>query len=331
MGAVMAVDAERIQRYLHDTLGLVVPISGWKAHRQLPLLYQDRYRFLETTILAVPCLLMVERVEETLTPTTIQKQIEQLRPKWDGEIIYVRSHISSHQRRRLIEQKVPFLIPGNQLYLPMLGIDLREQFRKARHKPSVLSPATQAVVLHLVLQAVAGKHTPAELAKRLGYSKMTMSRAFDELEAAQLCDLSKRGRQRWLSLKDTRRALWQEASPLMKSPVRQKTYTPRKDSSHAGLLAGYSALARYTMLAPPRMTVVAVSPHDRKGLHQRHVDEGAPADDPDYVELEHWSYDPAMLSQDDVVDRLSLYLSMKDSRDERVVAALEEMIEAVAW
>ncbi len=29
-----------------------------------------------------------------------------------------------------IAQKVPFIVPGNQLYLPDLGLDLREYFRQ---------------------------------------------------------------------------------------------------------------------------------------------------------------------------------------------------------
>lgn len=49
------------------------------------------------------------------------------------------------ERKRLIEQKVPLLVPGNQLYLPDLGIDLREYFRKPPTAPDTArSPATQA-------------------------------------------------------------------------------------------------------------------------------------------------------------------------------------------
>ena len=35
--------------------------------------------------------------------------------------------------------------------------------------------------------------------------------------------------------------------------------------------------------------------------------------------------------EDDVIDRFSLYLSLRGSTDERVEAALEEMMEKVEW
>ena len=38
--------------------------------------------------------------------------------------------MASYERKRLIEQKVPSIVPGNQLYLPDLGLDLREYFRR---------------------------------------------------------------------------------------------------------------------------------------------------------------------------------------------------------
>ncbi|MBX3415038.1 MAG: MarR family transcriptional regulator [Pirellulales bacterium] len=327
----MAVDADRIKRYLQDTLGVIATVTNWSPQNRLPLFYRSSYQFLQTAILETRCLLMVERVEEALAPAKILKQMEQLRPKWDGELIYVRGQISSHQRKRLIEQKVPFLIPGNQLYLPMLGIDLREYFRQARQISPGLSPATQALVLYFILQAAQTRHTPAELAKRLGYSKMTMTRAFDELEARKLCDISMEGRQRWLCLKDSRHTLWQEALPLLQSPVKKKTLIRRANDRRPGLLAGLSALATYSMLNAPNTHVIAVSSHTWKSLQQHRIDEDTSADDRDSIEVEHWHYDPALLSHGNSVDRLSLYLSMKDNKDERIEAALQEMIGAMEW
>jgi hypothetical protein len=121
--------------------------------------------------------------------------MDQVQPKWEGELIYVREQVASHQRKRLIEQRIPFIVPGNQLYLPMLGIDLREHFRKQRQRPLKFKPATQALVLHLLLHHDDTPRTPVELAERLGYTKMTMSRALDELEAEQLCEVTREGRE----------------------------------------------------------------------------------------------------------------------------------------
>ena len=56
-----------------------------------------------------------------------------------------------------------------------------------------------------------------------------------------------------------------------------------------------------------------------------------PSIETDAIELEIWRYDPAMFATDGIVDPFSLYLSLKDSKDERIQIALEEMMEKLAW
>ena len=94
--------------------------------------------------------------------------------------------IDSARRKQLIDQRVAFVVPGNQVYLPFLGVDLLEHFRNARGTSESLSPATQAAFLYALHRRGRGAFSPKEMAAALGYSSMTMSRAFDELEGAGL-------------------------------------------------------------------------------------------------------------------------------------------------
>ena len=95
-----------------------------------------------------------------------------------AHIIYVQSILSSFNRKRLIEQHIPFIIPGNQMYLPHFGIDLREHFRKIHSKKQKsFSPGTQTVVIYALLRETDEKLTPSALADKLGYTFMTMTRA----------------------------------------------------------------------------------------------------------------------------------------------------------
>ena len=116
----------------------------------------------------------------------IQKHFEQVRGKWDGEIIYARDQVTSLDRKRLIDRKIPFVVPGNQIYLPMLGIDLREHFRRIRDEVTRFSPATQAAVLLLLNNPKARTYDSKKLADQLGYSKMTASRILNELNIEDL-------------------------------------------------------------------------------------------------------------------------------------------------
>ena len=47
--------------------------------------------------------------------------------------------------------------------------------------------------------------------------------------------------------------------------------------------------------------------------------------------IEIWKYNPALLSKGEQVDRLSLYLSLKDSDDERVQKECDTLIDEMKW
>jgi hypothetical protein len=57
----------------------------------------------------------------------------------------------------------------------------------------------------------------------------------------------------------------------------------------------------------------------------------ATAFDDERVEVQTWTYDPRILASNGVVDRLSLYLSVRGSPDERVAQAAEELLETFEW
>ena len=50
------------------------------------------------------------------------------------------------------------------------------------------------------------------------------------------------------------------------------------------------------------------------------------------MEIEIWKYDPELLARKGVVDPLSLYMSMKNTKDERVeMMALDTLLEKFQW
>jgi DNA-binding MarR family transcriptional regulator len=324
-------DPDEIRLYISQNLGVTVSPARWSGEGRLPLYLQSGYAFYEAEILDLACLLMTDLGEQSPAAATIRKHMDHVRSKWPGEIIYVRGQVAAYQRKRLIEQKVPFIIPGNQMYLPVLGIDLREHFRRLRRPSRTLSPATQVVVLHTLLCSDECLCTPAALAERLGYTKMTMTRAFHELDAAGLADISMQGRRRCLTFKSNRRDLWEKALPLLRSPVNKRLHVRLAARKRVGPAAGLSALASYSMLATPSISTAATSVEQWKAFQQREDFAATAADDPESQEVEVWSYNPELLSGGQIVDRLSLYLSLKDNEDERVEAALEHMMEAVSW
>ena len=142
---------------------------------------------------------------------------------------------------------------------------------------------------------------------------------------------------RWLASKDliklegvktktvqielSNRELWDKALPMFVSPIEQLHYT---DALLEGLMvSGVNALASYTMLNEESRQCWAITKKELKNLDVV-TDEQFGEN-----EIQVWKYNPKMLSTEGVVDKLSLYLSLKDNEDERIQIELERLINAM--
>jgi len=216
----------RLEHHVFETLGVPIATRPWEKHTGLPQYLRERYDFFETVLLGHPYVLMVDKGDVEQTPATVAKHLAQVQTRTEAEVIFVGRAATSYNRKRLIQQKVPFIIPGNQLYLPTLGIDLREHLRRAREKKACFSPATQVVLLHILWLKEPVTVTPSGMAAQLGYAAMTMTRAFNELEEAGIGEHAMQGKERHMRLTETGRALWEKGLPRLGTPVR-KIQLPR--------------------------------------------------------------------------------------------------------
>ncbi len=276
---------------------------------------------------------MVDRWRNQVTPANVCKPISHRSRKGAGVLfIYVHQAIAAYNRKRLIEHKVPFVVPGNQMYLPMLGVDLREHYKKIRGSSPKFSPSTQAVVLHAIIHGAKQKYTPSGLSANMDYSSMTLSRTFDELESVGLGKVLTEGRERVLCFSEPSRELWEKAREFMRSPVKKRLWIRDPSADHwPGIKAGLSALADYSLLSPPNRPVYAISLKKWSWLKRLGDTVELPPEDHEACEMEIWSYSPQMFAQDGVVDKFSLYLTLQQNSDERVQAALEEMMGNLSW
>jgi len=321
-----------LEVYLYENLGIKVTTKKWFEAKRLPLFLRDLYSIFECELLGIPYLLAISKSGEEQTPASVRKHLNLLYEKWDREVIYLHPSISAYNRKRLIEQKVSFVVPGNQMYLPCLGIDFREHIRKQRlSRTSKFSPSTQAVVLYALHNRITSEATPSSLAEELGYSPMTLTRAFDELEAVGLAEVKMEGRERILRFDLDKRVLWQKAQEHLRSPVKKRILIQTINNQRPKAMAGLTALSHYSMLAEPRIEVFALSTEQWKSLKHSGDFIEVRFPEPGSYEIEIWNYAPQLLAQQNIVDRLSLYLSLKNSKDERVESALDELLEGFEW
>ena len=321
---------EEFKRYLLATLGIEVEVRHFPDAVNYPAYLRDGYRFFSMKWLKGICLLMAGEKDAVFTPAVISKHLEQVCGRCGMEVVYVTDAISSYDRKRLIEHKVPFVLPGNQMYLPFMAVDLRELLKTRSIKRPALRPATQLLVLYALYQGKKLTFTPAEVASILEVSAMTMTRAFDELAALGIGEHTVAGKNRCLRFAVNRGELWKQIRPYLKTPVKKRVYVTGLNFKTA-LSAGYTALAHWSMINAPENRTVAVSYNDWKDLVGEDRVSVIPAHDRGAVEVEVWKYPPNRFSHDGCADKISVYLSLKDSHDERVQSALDDLLRSFKW
>ncbi len=316
-----------LQRYLHETLDVTIHYKSWQDQETLPIYLTNAYHFKESSILNQPCLFMFAQELNGNTPANIRKHWEQVSHQYPGITIYVQTAITAYDRKRLIGQKIPFIVPSKQMYLPEMGIELREHFQRMRlHETPYLSPAAQTVVIYALAGKMEEKSTASTLAKELGYSTMTISRVFDELASTNIGEINKAGKERWWISIVTKQDLWQQAKPKLRSPTKEVIWIKQiPESVKPTMLAGESALSQYSSLNPPTLPVYAIHKTIWTNLQKDVIEESIIPQEA-LFELQIWHYNPALLSDSSTVDPFSLYLSLKDTYDERIEIALDEMM-----
>ncbi len=324
----------KLAEYLHTALDITVTPQKWIGAGTLPFYLTEIYDFYIIKVLGNPVIVMSHKAPGEKTPAAIQKHYEAVIKNRKEAGLYLCDTITAYNRKRLIDHKVPFVIPGSQLYLPDLGIDLREHFRQVRQSRVQFSLSTQVLILYSIINRYLGPFTPAGMAGKLGYSSMTMSRAFDELEMAGIGKVKTGGRERLLTLPADPRELWELALPYLKSPLRRILYVRPLHKRHVFEkmpLAGLTALAMHSMIAGPEYQVRAAR-NDTRFINNNGVEyEIIPLPEPGAIELQFWSYSPGFLSTGETVDVFSLYLTLSGETDERIQKALNEMMAGYKW
>jgi len=263
------------------------------------------------------------------SPDQLKKQAEFFHRTFNMPVVFVFNELESYQRKRLIERQIAFIIPFKQMYIPFLLIDLREFKSKAVEKKEKLSPVSQCLILYHLEKQSLENISFGHIAQIINYSNMSITRAVGELADLKICSVLGK-KEKWLKFYNQKKELWLSALPNLKSPIKEKIYANDIIAMGTILKSNDSALEYYTKLSSGNQIAYAISAANyliqkKMGKILVHNTIGG-----DY-NIEVWNYDPSRLSETNVVDPLSLYLSMMHDEDERVKIALNELLGKVKW
>lgn len=315
--------------YLNQTLGLEATMTPWAEADRFPLYLRSGKKYFLLHIGGMECVL-IETDKKNFSLPTFRKQMAKL-PGQPEHLVLCFKHLESRQRKALIEAQIPFIVPGSQVYLPFLGVVLQERMKSARAAPGKLSPAAQLILLYLIYKPDVQPVRKVDLARRLELSAMNVTRAVQELEALELITVERAGRSDYVSAVDSGKSLYEKALPYMIDPVQKRRYVQKADLFSELPMAGEYALAAHSMLNGPQIECRAISRKKYKELDRIEEIDPAWTSSLDYIQLELWKYDPQPLVDYHAVDVISLALSLRANRDERVEQAVEELMEGYKW
>lgn len=317
------------ERYLRENIDEDIEIKPWLKKNNLPVFLRNNYNFYETMILGTRCVL-IEVLDEMPNIDQIQKHIKQIEKLTDHQIVLFYKDITRYRRKSLIINKIAFVIENGQMFLPFLGLDLKKVQEHVEKEVKGFTTPAQIAYLYFLYHKEDILNT-TEFAKKMGFNKMTASRALNDLYQANLITYEiggKTGRSKeYKRIPDP--DYFMKGREYLKTPVKNIIYT--KSKPLGALKAGFDALAGLSMINPSDHPIVAV---DRNQLNRDQFEIVKNKDlikDEHLVELQLWDYDPKLFSNKDHVDLLSLYASLKEETDERVEQALEDVLRGEPW
>lgn len=320
--------------YITHTFGLAATAEPARQVQEMPLYLKGNYVIFEGFIGGRGVVWAKVEDESAVTPDRLQEQKFQLQRYFNVPVVFIFDQLDSWQRKRLIERQVGFVQTRRQIYIPELFLqlnDLRLSHRSAVSHPEHLSfPAQVAVLYHLQKESL-DQRLAQQIADKLDYSAMTITRVIRELQQFDLVTVHP-GKERTLTFKESGQGLWQLVLPWLRNPVKEVWFSYGSLSISHVLETGETALASYSMLAESRVTYLAIGKEQFKSLQTLNKLPELNQHQGNYC-LQVWQYDPAIIAQpgDHLVDKLSLYLTLRPEQDERLVAALEEMLKNISW
>lgn len=257
--------------------------------------------------------------EDALSPSDYTHHAAALSERTGCPVVFAFKSISGSRRNALLRASVGFIVPKNQMFIPPF-IDVKEWMPRIHKRKNLLGNVAQVVVIREIVKGDVEGRSFCDLAARLGYSSTMVTNAAMELVAHDLAEVVG-GRPKALMFKAKGSQLWELASAFLRSPVKKKLLNRKRP---VGLpSAGLTALSERSMLSAPSLPVYAAT---NAILKNSSVFEPAESKDDAASELEVWSYDPGVVGAVGV-DDYSLYLSLRETGDPRVLGELEDRME----
>lgn len=314
-----------MKNFIESILHQKVEIKKYTGN-QLPLITSGNFRLHELEISGFGCILAEPRENFGLPFLRAQhRQIERITGK---RCVLGFERLGAYPRQKMLEAGISFVWVNHQIYMPFLGIALKQNEARDLKECIQISFLTQKMLL-MALYENWQDVTVTMAANMLNVSKMSISRCYDEIESLGIPVLKRRGRVRVINSCGNKNEMWNEIKPYMRSPL-IKEYVLCENIDCSLPKSGISALCEYSLLNDNSYNTYGIlkkqlSEYKIKSLQL--VSKGAI---PGCVVQELGYVIP--YKDGSVIDPLTVFMLMEKGMDDpRIEGELEAMLEEYVW
>lgn len=299
------------KEYIHSFLNDKISIRQITDDIQkiLPIVIKSNYDCYSSAIMGIDICLCYAKEEKSITPSKVQLHLQMLAQQINKPCIIVLEDIPSYNIKRLIDQRVNFIIIGKQMFVPSLMLDLRKMPAKNKDIKDPIPPLAQCMILY-VLQIGYLTETINELTELFEVSYSTANRAVRWLQSKGFIFTGRVNNN--IQFLFMGYELWDKALPYLISPI-EKTIK-------------VNTLPTNTLLSGKYI----ISDNNKTFAISKDVSKDISEDINGQFTVDIWKYNPMILSKDKKhVDYLSLYLSLKDNTDKESSSIANKLIKEV--
>lgn len=304
----------------------VIMTENKEVYKKLPLAYRGRYNIFTVEMNGV--LWMAIHPKENVGLVMLRRDRAGVEKMTGLNCAIFLDRTTFYIKEKLMEEGIPFVIDGKQVFLPFIGYLLSKENERELPPVHLISFLTQKMLLIAIYERW-NEVRVSGAAKRLEVSTKSASRCFDELEYLNVNVLGMKGKSRVINIPDDREQLWQQIESVLRNPVIRR-FILRKDMK-LEKKAGISALCEYSLLSDNAYPTYAVTKKELKASGVKEEKQASELEEIGCVVLEV-GYFTDFLGKG-LQDPLSVVLSLteEEQEEERVDISINEMLEEYVW
>jgi len=324
---------ESLIGYLRETVDAEAGIEPMDVSAKLPMLAVEMFSF-RCLHLFGSMHALIQPMRELPETVALAKQVANYEKMLGMPVVLLLKSLSGMRRMRLIEKRIPFILENGQLYLPFVALHLMPTYRRDVPNTERFSNLSQLFFLYFLYHEHESR-TVSEMSTWMRASDMSASRGLSELYELGFLTFEMDGKTKKAKkyCRSLNMAYYPRGWKYIGNPVEKTVWIRESDLAkemHNLPKAGLDALSSRSMLNPPKYPVKSMWIRHSAKLKQYLLSSPEATND-QVVELQLWKYDPVPLSENGMVDVASLAISLAAEKDDRIQAAIHEMLKEMPW